>query len=131
MRTNLRTLVIPKVCEKNRLFQRNVTELQNYVTSIEGRGVIFPESEKNDNKNIWRSTGSQGMFYQRIVDWFEKVGAEDYFNNLSVDQKTVLDQVIEGLLVSFPDFSRLTRTKQLRMAGLTIQAYLKTMRGLE
>ncbi len=70
------------------------------------------------------------MFYQGIVDWLEKVGAEDYFYNLSVDQKTVLDQVIEGLLVSFPEFSRLSRTKQLRMAGLTIQAYLKTLREL-
>lgn len=71
------------------------------------------------------------MYYHGISELFEQFGSEDYCYNLTIDQKTVLDQILEGLLISFPEFSRLSRTKQLRMAGLTIQAYLKTLRELE
>jgi hypothetical protein len=70
------------------------------------------------------------MSYQGIIAIFEQYGVEDYCYHLGLEQQRVLEQIIEGLRRAFPEFSRLDRMKQLRMAGLTVQAYVRVLQNL-
>ncbi|MFW9855760.1 MAG: hypothetical protein ACFFFG_11895 [Candidatus Thorarchaeota archaeon] len=69
------------------------------------------------------------MPYHEIYNLYETYGPEDYFNHLRIDQKAVLDHILEGLHMVFPEFSRFSRTKQLQIAGLVVEAFLKGIQG--